>query len=156
MPTLLWVSTSVVKQHQKLLVASGFAEIDTLTFSTAAYQKLQFVDKNEFVLNGVMYDIHKVVHQRDSDIVVVTALRDTQETHLVSLQTKDIKEPKDKQNNQKQRNKLTFPYWVWICQPLSDWHPAATLVDERHDVFEPMQSIAAITKPPPNPPPDKY
>ena len=154
LPAALWVSSGIVKQHQKILVATGLADIDTLIFSAKDFEELQFLDEKEFVLNGTMYDIHKVVHHKDSDIIVVTALRDTEETHLVQLQTAQVSKQKNDAPDQENTSKPTFLHWVWWCQPTDSLLLVAQLDILRTDNFEPTLPLFSKQYPPPNPPPD--
>lgn len=67
--------------HRRILAGIADEELATLRFTPAGYEELKFEDDGrELEWGGVKYDIISV--ERAGDLVLVTALRDDQETDL--------------------------------------------------------------------------
>jgi len=91
-PVILVYAQKSIKTLQKKLLEKNIVE--TLVFSENDFKKLQFIEPEEFYFQTFLYDVKSIAHQKEK--VIVKAIKDHRETHLLSFLTKKNEKKQDK------------------------------------------------------------
>jgi hypothetical protein len=105
LPLFLVVSVSTVKKLQRRLLRNENTPLETLVLNSAEFAKVLFIEDDEMIFNGNLYDIKSI--KKSGENYIINALADDKEEALLKI-TRTHENKNGKQNKHRLKIPLLF------------------------------------------------